>query len=36
MSVGEAVDLAVGVSIDDIDSILTGGHKNLRVGVKVQ
>ena len=36
VSVGEAVDLAMGVGVDDIDGILTGGHKNLRVGVKVQ
>ena len=29
VSVGEAVDLAMGVGVDDIDGILTGGHKNL-------
>ena len=36
MSVGEAVYLAMGVSVDDVDGILTGGYENLRVGVKVQ
>ena len=36
VSVGEAVDLAAGVSVDDIDGLLTSGYKNPRVGIKVQ
>ena len=35
ISVREAVDLAAGVSIDDVNGILTGSYKNLRVGVNV-
>ena len=36
MGVDEAVYLAVGMSIDDVNGILTSGHKNLRAEVKVQ
>lgn len=36
VSVAEAVGLTVGVSIDDVDGILTRSYKNIRGGVKVQ